>query len=106
MAKKSMLTEVVDATKSVAGAALGAAARAGTQVVVGSAADAMSKGGQRLGAATPRIQRVAADTVSKPILPSKKKRSAARRKAKATKRKVAVKKGKSTKKRTTRHKKR
>jgi hypothetical protein len=104
MAKKSMLTEVVDATRSVAGAALGAAAGAGAEVVVENAASAMSKGGQRLGAAAPRIKQAAANTVSKPVLPRKQKRSAARRKAKAVKRKVAVRKG--AKKRTTRRKKR
>ena len=104
MAKKSVLTEVVDATRSVAGAALGAAASAGAEVIVENAASAMSKGGQRLGAAAPRIKRAAANTVSKPILPRKQKRSAARRKAKAAKRKVAVRKG--AKKRTTRRKKR
>ena len=104
MAKRSKLTEVVDATRSVAGAALGAAARAGAQVVVENAASAMSKGGQRLGPAAPRIKRAAANTVSKPAVPRKQKRSAARRKAKAVKRKVAVRKG--AKKRTTRRKKR
>ena len=106
MAKKSVLTEVLDATRSVAGAALGAAAGAGAEVVVDNAATAMAKGGQRLGAAAPRIKRAAADTVSKPILPRKQKRSATRRKAKAVKakRKIAAKKG--SKKRTTRRKKR
>ena len=104
MAKKSVLTEVVDATRSVAGAALGAAARAGAQVVVENAASAMSKGSQRLGAAAPRIKRAAANRVSKPALPRKQKRSAVRRKAKAVKRKVAVRKG--AKKRATRRKKR
>src|SRR6185436_3694210 len=103
MAKKSVLTEAVDATRSVAGAALGAAAGAGAEVVVENAATAMSKGGQRLGAAAPRIKRAAADTVSKPILPRKQKRSAARRKIKAVKRKMAK---KGSKKGTTRRKKR
>jgi len=102
--KRRMLTEFVDATRSVAGAALGAAAGAGAEVVVENAASAMSKGGQRLGAAAPRIKRAAAETVSKPILPRKQKRSAARRKTKAVKRKMAAKKG--SKKGTTRRKKR
>lgn len=48
---------------------------AGAEVVVKNAASAMSKGGQRLGAAAPRIKRAAADTVSKPILPRRQKRS-------------------------------
>lgn len=53
MAKKSVPTEVVEATRTIAGAALGAAAGAGAEVVVENAATAMSKGGQRLGAAAP-----------------------------------------------------
>ena len=104
MAKRSRLTEVIDATRSVAGAALGAAASAGAEVVVENAASALSKGGQRLGAAAPRIKREAADTVSKPMLPRKQKRSAARRKAKTVKRTGAIK--KRSKKRVTRRKKR
>ena len=104
MAKKSVLTEVVEATRTIAGAALGAAAGAGAEVVVENAASAMSKGGRRLGAAAPRIKRAAANTVSKPLLPRKQKRSAAPRKAKAAKRKVAVR--KRGNKRTTRRKKR
>ena len=104
MAKRRMLTEVVDATRSVAGAALGAAASAGTGVLAENAASALSKGGQRLKTATPRFKRAAADTVSKSILPRKQKRSAARRTTKAVKRTVAVKK-RSTK-RSTRRKKR
>ena len=104
MAKRSRLTEVIDATRSVAGAALGAAASAGAEVVVENAASALSKGGQRLGAAAPRIKRETADTVSKPMLPRKQKRSSARRKAKAVKRTVAVK--KRSKKRSARRKKR
>ena len=95
MAKKSSrLTEVVYATRSVAGAALGAAASAGAEVVVENAASALSKGGQRLGAAAPRIKRAAADTVSKPVLPSKQKRSAARRNTKVVRRKGAAKRSK------------
>jgi hypothetical protein len=74
------------------------------EVVVENAASAMSKGGQRLGAAAPRIKRAAANTVSKPILPRKQKRSAARRKVKTVKRKVAARKRSKT--RTTRRMKR
>jgi hypothetical protein len=104
MAKKSVLTEVVDATKAIAGAALGAAAGAGTEAIVENAASAMSKGGQSLTAAAPRMKRAAANAVSKPILPRKQKRTAARRKTRAVKRKIAVKRG--SKKRTIRRKKR
>lgn len=53
MAKKSVLTEVVDATRSVAGAALGAAARAGTEVVVGSAAVLCRRAGKGWGRQRP-----------------------------------------------------
>ena len=84
--------EVVDAVKSVAGAALGAAAAAGTGVVVENAANAMSKGGRKLGAATPRLKQTAANTVSKPILPKKQKRAAATRKARKAKKKVVARK--------------
>ena len=72
MAKKSMVQEAVDATKSVAGA--------------------IRKGGKQLDDSTPQIQRLAAETVTKPLLPKKQKRSAARRKAKSAKKKVAAKK--------------
>ena len=103
MAKKSILTEVVDAAKSVAGAALGAAASAGTEVVVENAASAMTKGGQKLRAAGPRIKRTAGNTVSKPILPEKQKRAAAKPRAKKAKkgaaRKAAKKRGSARKKR-------
>jgi hypothetical protein len=92
MAKKSMVQEAVDATKSVAGAALGAAAIAATGVVITSVAGAIRKGGKQLDDSTPQIQRLAAETVTKPLLPKKQKRSAARRKAKSAKKKVAAKK--------------
>ena len=92
MAKKTILTEVADAVRSVASSALGAAASAGTGVVVGQAADALSKGGEKLSAETPAIQKAAANTVKKPLQPRKQKRAASTRKAKTTKRKVAAKK--------------
>lgn len=92
MAKKSVLTDMVDAVKSVAGAALGAAAAAGTSVVVENTANAMSKGSRKLEAASPRLKRTAANSVSKPILPKKQKRAAAKRTAKKAKKKVAARK--------------
>jgi hypothetical protein len=92
MAKKTILTEVADAVKSAASSALGAAASAGAGVVVGQTADALSKGGEKLGAETPAIQKAAANTVRRPLQPRKQKRAAATRKAKTTKRKVAAKK--------------
>jgi hypothetical protein len=90
MAKKGVLTEAVDAIKSVAGAALGAAAAAGTGVVVENTAGALSKGGEKLAGAAPNIKRAASNIVSKPILPRKQKRSAAKRTAKTAKQKVAA----------------
>jgi hypothetical protein len=105
MAKKSMMTEALDAAKSVGGAALGAAAVAATGVVVTSVAGALRKRGQALEEATPHLQKLAADTVSKPLLPTKQKRAAATRKAKTAKKRVAAKKV-STKRASNRSKKR
>jgi hypothetical protein len=92
MAKKSMMREATDAVKSVAGAALGAAAVAATGVVVTRVAGAIRNRGKALEEATPELQKLAGDTVSKPLLPRRQKRSAATRKAKSAKKKVAVKK--------------
>ena len=103
MAKKSTMSKAADAVKTVAGTALGAAAAAATQVVVDSAVDAINKGGAKLDAAGPELQKSAADAVSKPILPSPKRKSA-RAKVKAPVRKpkrtaaVAKKKGAAKKK--------
>jgi hypothetical protein len=80
MAKKSMMGEAADAVKSVAGAALGAAAVAATGVVVARVAGAIRDGGKQLEDSSPQIQKLAGDTVSKPILPKKPKRAAAKRK--------------------------
>jgi hypothetical protein len=90
MAKKSMMVEVGDAVKSVAGVALGAAAAVATGVVVGTVAGAMTRGGSKLGEAAPALEKAAADKVSKPILPTLKKRAAAKRKATAAKNNVAA----------------
>ena len=49
MAKKSVLTEVVEATRTVAGDALGAAAGAGTEVVVENAATGHVEGRPKVG---------------------------------------------------------
>jgi hypothetical protein len=61
MAKKSTMSKAADAVKTVAGAALGAAAAAATQVVVESVVDAVTKGGAKLDAAGPELQKSAAD---------------------------------------------
>jgi hypothetical protein len=89
MPKKSRLTEAADAVKAVAGAALGAAAVAATGVVVTRVAGAIRRGGQDLEESTPDLQRLAATTVTKPLLPKRQKRAAATRKAKSAKRSVA-----------------
>ena len=57
MAKKSLLAEVVDAVTSVAGAALGAAAAAGTGVVVEQTAAALNKGARSWALTRPRFRR-------------------------------------------------
>jgi hypothetical protein len=92
MAKKSMVTEAFDAAKSVAGAALGAAAVAATGVVVTSVAGAIRQRGHELETAAPQLRKLAGETVSKPLLPRKQKRAAATRRAKTAKKKVAAKK--------------
>jgi hypothetical protein len=92
MAKKSMMKEATDAVRSVAGAALGAAAVAATGVVVTRVAGAIRSRGKQLEDASPQIQRLAGDTVSKPLLPTRRKRAAAKRTASKAKKKVAAKK--------------
>jgi phage tail tape-measure protein len=91
VAKKSMISEAADAAKSVAGAALGAAAVAATGVVVKRVAGAIRNSGKQLDDVTPGLQKLAGDTVSKPLLPTKQKRAAAKRTAKVAKKKSAKK---------------
>ncbi|MEA2982611.1 MAG: hypothetical protein QOF09_4434 [Alphaproteobacteria bacterium] len=90
MPKRNSLSEAADAVKTIAGAALGAAAVAATGVVETKIAGAIRKGGQRLEESTPELQRLAGNTVSKPLQPTKQKRSAATRKAKSAKRSVGA----------------
>jgi hypothetical protein len=92
MAKKSVMSEAGDAMRTVAGAALGAAAIAATGVVVAKLSGAIRQGGKELEDAAPSLQKMAADTVTKPILPTRQKRSAATRTAKSTRRKAPAKK--------------
>lgn len=92
MAKKSMVGEAVDATKSVAGAALGAAAVAATGVVVARIAGAIRRSGTELEGSTPALQKLAANTIKKPLMPKKQKRAAATRKTKTARKKVAARK--------------
>jgi hypothetical protein len=92
MPKKTLLKEATDAVKSVAGAALGAAAVAATGVVVTSVAGAMRKRGTELEDAAPKLQRLAGETVTRPVMPKPQKRAAATRKAKTVKKKVVAKK--------------
>jgi hypothetical protein len=90
MPKKSRFSEAADAVKTLAGAALGAAAVAATGVVVTKVAGAIRKGGRQLEESTPDLQRLARNTVSKPLLPKKQKRAAAARKAGSAKRSVTA----------------
>jgi hypothetical protein len=76
MAKKSTMNKTTDAVKTVAARALGAAAAAATQVVVETVVGAVNKGGKKLDAARPKLEKSAADAVSKPILPTPKRKSA------------------------------
>ena len=92
MPKKSRLSEAADAMKTVAGAALGAAAVAATGVVVTKVAGAIRSGGKQLEDSTPELQRLAGNTVSNPLLPKKQKRAAATRKARSSKRTIAARK--------------
>jgi hypothetical protein len=92
MPKKSRLSEVTDAVKTVAGAALGAAAVAATGVVVTKVAGAIRSGGKQLEDSTPELQRLAANTVSRPLVPKRQKRAAATRKAGSAKETIAARK--------------
>lgn len=92
MPKKSRLSEAADAVKTVAGAALGAAAVAATGVVVTKVAGAIRRSGKQLEESPPKLQRLAANTVSKPLLPKRQKRAAATRKARSAKKTIAARK--------------
>src|SRR5919106_1216367 len=89
MAKKTRLSGATDAVKTVAGAALGAAAIAATGVVATKVASAIRQSGKQLEDATPELQKLAANTVTKPLLPRRQKRAAAIRKASSAKRAIA-----------------
>ena len=92
MAKKGIIREATDAVKSVAGAALGAAAIAATGVVVTSVAGAIRQRGKDLEETGPELQRLAGDTVTRPLLPKPQKRAAAKRKAKSSKKRMVARK--------------
>jgi hypothetical protein len=92
MPKKSRLSEAADAVKTVAGAALGAAAVAATGVVVTKVAGAIRRSGKELEESTPELQRLAGNTVSRTLLPKKQKRAAATRKARSAKKTIAARK--------------
>ena len=87
MAKKSMMSEAADAVKSIAGAALGAAAVAATGVVVDRMAGAMTRSGQKLEQAAPSLEKAAAQKLASPILPKPQKRAAAKKTATSAKKK-------------------
>src|ERR1051325_6695506 len=63
---KSKLSEAANAAKTIAGAALGAAAIAATGVVVNRVAHAIKEGGKQLEEAAPAIQQMAAERRRKP----------------------------------------
>ena len=92
MAKKTIVSEAADSAKTIAGAALGAAAVAATGVLVRTAAGALRRSGEKLEGAAPDIQQKAAQTVMKPLAPKKQKRAAATRKTKSARKKVAARK--------------
>jgi predicted alpha/beta-hydrolase family hydrolase len=92
MAKSSRLSGATDAMKTVAGAALGAAAVAATGVIVTKVAGAMRESGQQLEEATPQLQKLAGNAVARPLLPKRQKRAAASRKARSAKRSIAARK--------------
>jgi glutathione S-transferase len=81
------LEEPVDAAKTVAGEALGAAAIAATGVVAARVADAILEGGEQVRAATPHLQQMVAKTVSQPLL-KRRKRAAANRQSTTAKKKT------------------
>src|SRR5262249_51748103 len=87
---KSKLGEAADAARTIAGAALGAAAIAATGVVVSRVAGAIQKGGKQLADATPTLQNIAAETVAKPLLPQRRKRTAKRKPRTAKAKKAAA----------------
>jgi hypothetical protein len=76
---KSKFGEAADAARTIAGAALGAAAIAATGVVVSRVAGAIQQGGKQLAEATPTLQNIAAQAVAKPLLPKRSKRTAKRK---------------------------
>ena len=102
MAKKSTMSKTADAIKTVAGTALGAAAAAAAGAVVKTVVEAVQEGSAKLDEAAPALQKSAAAAVSKPIVPTRMRKSAiakARAPARKPKRKpVAAKKKSAAKK--------
>jgi hypothetical protein len=91
MAKKNTVSRAMNVAKTVGAAALGAVAVAATGVVVTRVAGALKTGGKKLESATPELQHLAGQTVTKPLLPKKQKRATATKK-RTTSRKIARKK--------------
>jgi glutathione S-transferase len=81
------LEQPVDAARTVAGEALGAAAIAATGVVATKVADAIRESSEQLREATPHLEQMAAKTVSQPLL-KRRKRAAAARQSRTTKKKT------------------
>jgi colicin import membrane protein len=95
MSKKGAGSEMADAMKSVAGAALGAAAAAATGVIMQSVAGALGKGEKALDDNAPDVKETVAAKVSEQIAPAPKpaprKKRAAGKKAAAKKKSAAKK---------------
>ena len=93
MAKKSIGSGAADAVKTVAGAALGAAAAAATGVILHSVAGAFGSGEKKLEQATPSVQQQVGAKVASKIAARKRpgKKATGKKKA-ARKAKAAVKK--------------
>lgn len=85
MKTKTRLSEAADAARSIAGAALGAAAIAATGVVITRVAAAIRESGKNLEDAKPALQSMAAKTLTSPLLPGRKRRAASRRKTRRAK---------------------
>ena len=81
------LEQPVDAARTVAGEALGAAAIAATGVVATKVAAAIRESSEQLREATPHLEQMAAKRVSQPLL-KRRKRAAANRQSKTTKKKT------------------
>src|SRR5215207_9341413 len=89
MAKKSVMADAKDAVKSLAGAALGAAA-AGAAGVVAETMKQMLEDGKKAGDTAPGKEKAGASKLAKPIVSDSRKRAPSKKKRKAAKKKVTA----------------